>query len=262
MLPTLLAPATFRKGGIIAIGLLLAAGNVDPMHSQESNAPAAVPAKSVGCPGAFTPPQKIGPEAWHIENNVYTNDFYGLSYEFPKGWFVHESAVQRELAQKRKHADPPNPNDKLAYAGWLAIQCTHLLLEVRQDPEADEGNKSRFRVAPRIELTVYDPVLTEGLTTARDWFAEWRKHLDDNIYIVREPTDYVFSDQLFCRMDTRYVVPPIEDKTGAILAEAQTKYNAIVMGVRSGYWIQLNIIADNPQQLEELFQTLNSLRFK
>ena len=256
------APGKFRLVVPLATMLIAATGYPWPVRLQEK-ATASVPSTGKeGCAVAPAQPGQTESEAARIVENMYVNDFYGLTYEFPKSWFVNRNLIEYDLNQKKKYANPPDPKDKTAYGLWLDIQCNHLLLYVSKDPENTPSNKSRQAGIPYIHLTVSDFVFREGIRTGKDWLNSRKEFLDGTSQVIRDPTDYVFAGQLFSRMDLKVHFPPLMSQSGRILSPSLEGYEADVVGVRNGYWIMFGMVAENPQQLEELFKTLDSLKFK
>jgi hypothetical protein len=115
---------------------------------------------------------------------------------------------------------------------------------------------------PNIVLEVRDIIFRENIKSGKEWLNSRRENLDETSEVVREPADYLFDGQLFSRMDVREALLPLTDRTGRVLSPGRTVYQAEIVGVRNGYWIEFDLAADSPQELEELFQTLDSLQFK
>jgi hypothetical protein len=72
-----------------------------------------------------------------------------------------------------------------------------------------------------------------------------------NAEIVRNPTDYDFGGETFSRMDVKWALP-----------KGGVSYSGDAVTIRRGYLIQFTIFADSLEQLDVLYQTLNSLQFK
>jgi hypothetical protein len=237
--------------------MLLAVGSSWTVQSQEKARPPFALTGEEGCPSPAYE-GKPRPEAWRVEENVYSNDFYGLRFEFPKGWFVDKAVMEHDANQKKQHASRPDPKDP-TYGVWLDIQCNHLLLAVSRDPEIPGAGRPVG--VPHIVLEVSDVVFPRDIKSAKEWLNSRRESLAETSEVVREPADYLFDGQLFSRMDVREALLPLTDRTGKVLSPGGIVYIAEIVGVRNGYWIEFDLTASSPEDLEDLFQTLNSLHF-
>jgi len=227
---------------------------------QDKNAaPAAAPSGAPGCP-APTQEGVTLPEGGRVEENVYTNDFYGLRYEFPKGWYVDEGAIQSGADQKKKHASPPE--DKVAYVVWREVQCNHQLLVVSRDLETHPWPGASVVGIPSVRLNINDLPTREDVKTPHNSTNVATEPRDEDPQIVWGPTDYVLDGQLFSRTDWKVTLLPLFDQTARTLTPGRVIFRASVAGVRNGHSLLFLIHAESPQQLEDLFQTLQSLHFK
>jgi hypothetical protein len=247
---------------ILAVAMcVLAVGNHWTGRLQEQTGAPVAPTGADACPLAPAHQGNVRPEAWRIEENVYNNDFYGLRYEFPKGWFIDKALMENDANQKKQHASRPDPKDPM-YGVWLDIQCGHLLLAVSRDDWKTTGGEDRGMGITHILLNVSDVVFRHNITTAKDLLNSRKESLRETSQVVREPADYVFDGQLFSRMDLKETALPVMERGGKIRSPGGTVYEAEIIGVRNGYWIEFDFAADSLQELEELFQTLDSLQFK
>jgi hypothetical protein len=236
--------------------------NLWAVRPQDKKAAPATPPN--GAPGCPTPTQDGAtlPEGGRVEENVYTNEFYGLRYEFPKSWHVDAGAIQLGADQKKKHESPPDPEDKVAHAVWQEIQCHHQLLVVSREPETHPWPGASHVGIPSVSLNINDLTVREDVKTPHDSSNVTTESPDEDVQIVWGPTDFVFDGQLFSRTDWKLTLPPLLDRTARTLPPGRIIYRASVAGVRNGHWILFLIHAESPQQLEDLFQTLQSLHFR
>jgi len=236
------------------------AGNIWAARLQDKDAALATPPSgALGCPAPAQEGANL-PEGGRVEENVYTNDFYALRYEFPKGWYVDEGALQLGADQKKKHASPPE--DKVARVVWREIQCNHQLLVTSRDPETHPWPGARVVGIPSVRLNINDLPMREDVKTRQDSTNVAPESRDEDPQIISGPTDYLLDSQLFSRTDWKVTLLPVLDQKARTLTPARVIYRAIVTGVRNGHSILFLILAESPQQLEDLFQTLQSLHFK
>ena len=184
-----------------------------------------------------------------VSGNVYTNNSLGLRYEFPKDWGVAQAAMDYEnTPPKESEPKPDAPVDgKIFHAGDNSC----VLLEVAKHPS--EG--PRHPAPPSIRLEVGKITASQESMSARDVLDFMRRTTKSNFFgrVVREPTDYSFGGQTFSRMDMTRTMPTH--------GGSRTTYGSDVVGIRKGYRLIFEIVANNPKELDELFETLNSLQF-
>ena len=226
----------------ITVGVFVV-GNLWALPSQDKSA---VPATiSTGAPGCPAVPAQEGanlPEGGRVEENVYTNDFYGLRYEFPKGWHVDEEMI-RDAAHQKSHMAHKDRGD-YAYRSWLSAQCDHLLLEVSRDPEkGPPWSEANLWETPRISLRIKDREVG---------FAEGSN--------VRWST-YVFDGQVFTRMDWNKNASANQSQETAKASLTRILYTAALTGKRNGRSIVFRISAESLEQRKDLIETLHSLHF-
>lgn len=185
---------------------------------------------------------KAKPDLGTVSGNVYTNDSLGLTYAFPSGWLVDKDAVD-------------SINEQPAYASGQAPNKSPSLLMVSQQPEEArcEGCSSHSVRGPRILIYASAVPSSSKEQTSNAVLLRIKQLLagSPSAKVVREPADCSFGGQTFSRMDVKWASP----KGGA-------SYSGDAVTIRRGYLIQFTIFAESLEQLDELFQTLNSLQFK
>ena len=184
------------------------------------------------------------PHLGSVSGNEYTNDFFGMTYTFPKTWLVDRAAMDEKNASAKKFfASQPNSDQS-------AVHQSYTLLMVSRSPEETrcEGCSSIRVLGPRIMLSVGTLTPAGRVQTAADIQDAGRRLFDGRpgYQVLRGPAASLFGSQTFSRMDA---------KVGA-------GYEGDAIEVRQGYCIEFMISAYTPEQLEELYDTLNSLKFK
>jgi len=183
-----------------------------------------------------------------VSGKVYTSDFFGMTYEFPKGWSVDQSAIDTANAPRKRGA-PTDPNDRRVYDALNAYR-DYVLLEVSQHPAHDS------RVAgPRIIFAVSTgPDVSDQ--TVKDLMSQEKRMVSETMgrRLIREPTEYTLGGQKFSRIDVEISWIPSVERHGPV-------YKSSVATVRQGYLLAFQLFADSREQLDQLFDTLNSLQF-
>jgi len=191
------------------------------------------------------------PDLGSVSDNVYTNDSLGLTYQFPKAWYVDK----KEMDKLNQESEAPSVRNNAGASASTPNSKNYTLLMVSQRPEetsCDECSSARVR-GPRILL--YSGVLlpSSGDQTPGALLDRIKPLLSHSpsVQIVREPEDCLFGGHAFSRMDTKWDLPG-----GGVT------YSGDAVTFLRGFVIQFTIFADSPEQLEKLFRSLNSLQFK
>jgi hypothetical protein len=183
------------------------------------------------------------PHLGSVSGNEYTNDFFGMTYTFPKTWLVDRAAMDEKNASAKKFFASQSGDHS-------AVHQSYTLLMVSRSPEEIrcEGCSSIRVLGPRIMLSAGTLTSAGRDQTAADIQDAGRRLFDGRpgYQVIRGPAVWSSGNQTFSRMDA---------KVGA-------GYEGDAIVVRQGYWIEFKISADTPEQLEELYDTLNSLQFK
>jgi hypothetical protein len=172
-----------------------------------------------------------------VSGNVYTNKGVGITYTFPQGWFVNKTATDKQNGSVKESGGNPSP-----------FHNGYNLLTVSKLPEETAlcGNCSSTRVrGPHIRLDVSTVAPSDDQTAVG--IQNSIKRLFDGkgkFRVIRGPEVCSFGGQTFSRMD----------------ATNGTTYQGDAITIRKPYQIEFQFFADSPEQLEELYDTLNSLR--
>ena len=183
-----------------------------------------------------------------VSGNVYTNDSIGVTYEFPKGWFVDRSWIDAQNKPTDLGPRPSDPGEAAKYDSMAAMKKgTHALLAVSEhggDTASDTGPRIQLSVSPVFENRSGSDILS-GMKAAYG-----RMRL---IQVVDDPLDYTFGGMTFSRMDLRLL---------DVILKGGAGFQSAIIGTRKGQYLQFLILADSPEQLDSLVHSLDSLKFK
>lgn len=184
-------------------------------------------------------------QAGSISGNTYTNVFFEMTYEFPKGWTVDRAAMDSDNAPRKKPSRPANPNDGGLY-DWAVNIEIYNLLEVSQT-----ASESPRVERPKIRLHATKLLASERTETTDEIIGAFEENLSKNphVQIIRQPTQVSYAGHTFSEMSAKWI--------GS--TEAYTGYAVTTI---QGYSLGFEISANSLEQLNGLFHTLNTLRFK
>ena len=144
----------------------------------------------------------------------------------------------------------PEPSDPKLREIFRYKNDSHVLLEVASNP----SDSPRHAAPPMIRLEA-GRISPSKPVTAADMLAFIKQtESERSNKVIREPEDSSFDGQVFSRMDV--------SKTGPTTKlEFRTTYWSYVVGTRKGYILIFAIVANSPEELDRLFETLRSPRF-
>jgi hypothetical protein len=195
-----------------------------------------------------TPPNQNAAELGSVSGNVYTNDSLGMTYEFPKGWFVDRAWMEAQNKPADFGTRPNDPQEAAKYDSLVAMRKgTHALLAV-----SEKGTDTAQASGPRIQLTV-SPVFEDK--TGLDVLQGMKSAYDHMrlIQIVGDPANYTFGGVTFSRMDMRLL---------DVILRGGAGFQSAIIGVRNQQYLQFLIVANTQEQLDASVRSLDSLRFK
>lgn len=230
--------------------LFIAAGGASSKGAQESKTrqatPLTLPQRNTTSTNA-PPVTAVRPESSSIADNVYTNDFFGFTYEFPKGWSIEDEQTMKYVAELSKAAISGGDPTKKAVVEeqW---KRNHVLLAVHQHPYG-----TPVPLNPAITVWATDESVAPGIQSGRDYLLALRMSLPQqrlDLKVIREPTDCTFDGKLFSRMDMALEA-----------ANEKSSYLSHVAIVLNRFALDYMFTAETPDRLEALVQTLNTLQF-
>ena len=188
------------------------------------------------------------PEDGSISGNVYTNDFFEFTFEFPKGWFVQSNGANKSLVESgTKAMDKGGPGEKGIFDPQVI--GSHALLNLLQHPIGASAP-----VNSEILVVAQDVSCTPGLETGENVLLGLKMELArrySNFMVIHEPKNVTLGGKVFSRMDTS-----MDAHNGTSL------YQSYVSSVLNGYALVFVLDAGKSKRLDDLFQTLNTLQFK
>src|SRR4029077_1187816 len=103
------------------------------------------------------------PESGSVTDNVYTNKFFGFTYEFPKGWSVPGEATKKYVAEMGKALSTGGDPTKKAIAE-VAEKRSHQLLQAFEHPFGTPGQFNENLI-----LTAQDISYLPGIQKGSDY---------------------------------------------------------------------------------------------
>jgi len=192
----------------------------------------------------------LRPEDGSISGNVYTNEFFEFSFEFPSGWSVQTDGPKRSIGESG--TGTANKGD-LGEKGILdpLTSGTHSLLHLLQHPIGASA-----RVNPEILILAKDVSCSTSPVTGEKVLLDLkvelaRRYSRFNFEVIHEPMNVTLGGKVFSRMDAS-----MDSPNGISL------YQGYVSTVLNGYALIFVLDAGKSERLDDLVQTLNTLRFK
>jgi TonB family protein len=214
----------------------------DPLYSAVVNlADSKETAKTASKPAG---PQ---PDDCFFSGNVYTNTFFGFSYEFPKDWIVLKAgageAVARLGASMLANDDPTMPD--IAEA---AVKHSYQLLFV-----AKQATKDISVGVTSIHISASDQKLLEpNLKSAKDFLTSMTAFSMQRgfpISVVSPPEQSVIDGRTFSSVKLNST------------ANGAVAHTVEVVTMEKGYVLLFVLTSSDASKLDELVHTMQSLRF-
>lgn len=189
-----------------------------------------------------------GPETGSVADNVYTNNYFGFTYEFPKGWSVPSEQTRKYLREIRKAAATGGDPTKAALFE-LAEKRSRQLLTVLEKPMGTPGATDAG-----IYVIAEDISYAPGVQKPSDYLLNTKASLlkqRPDLKVLREPTDFTYGGKPFARMETFVETGPV-----------QTFYTGYAATILNSQVMLFLFTSNKPEQLASLIDTLNTLQFK
>lgn len=172
-----------------------------------------------------------------LEQNTYTNDFFGLKIEFPLGWLVGDNELEKQLyAIQQPSIKTKNPKEQAALNQAMK-RVTPLLGGYKAMPGSVAENSS-------LRIAVENLSAMPTVKTSQDYL----QVLLDTLKLTRLPAGYQTSgikSETIDGMSINYV-----ETTG----ESVTLKTYVI--IRKGFAILIKIESYNEEEFDELHQVL------
>jgi TonB family protein len=214
----------------------------NPMYSVaaspvNSDAPANASAKPVG-------PQ---PDDCFFSDNVYTNTFFGFSYEFPKGWTVQRAdagkATARLGASMLANGDPI-----LTDAAEAAASKAHQLLLVTKQTTKDVSTS-----VSSIQITALDKRYGPGVKSGEDFLKlaiTFLRQRGSAASVVAPPEQFVVAGRTFWKVKLDF---PYKAVVAHMVEVATIEKDYVLLFVFGS--------PDAAKKIDDLVGTMQSIRF-
>jgi hypothetical protein len=192
------------------------------------------------------PQQATGPDDGIVKNGVYSNNFFGFSFEYPHEWVVHGEATKKrimEIGKERTTKSGAIQED----TAEVAIKHTHQLLTVFRYALGTPG----VGLNPAVLVLAEDVTPAPGITSGREYL------LNVSLILVKtgaqlvqdKPEQQVFSGHQFFRQDYRVEV------NGVLV------HQAMITTVSKGYALTFIFLAADKNTADEFVRTMDTLKF-
>ncbi|MGA2845015.1 MAG: TonB family protein, partial [Candidatus Acidiferrales bacterium] len=205
------------------------------------------PADSNGTAKAASKPAGPQPDDGFFSDNIYTNTFFGFSYEFPKDWIVLKAgageAAARLGSSMLANGDPTMP-DIVEAAARNSFQ---LLFVAKQTTKDISTNVSTIHIQA-MDKRVLEPDLTSGEDFLKS-MAEVSTNRGLAISVVGPPERVTIAGRTFWKVNLN---PTIKGATSHAV-EAVT--------IEKDYLLLFVFSSPDVSTLDELVHTMQSLQF-
>ena len=177
------------------------------------------------------------PSLGSVVGNKYTNDSVGITYVFPKGWFVDAAtmAATNDIVERQSATHDKDHQGSL----WLMVS------KFAEEPNAKPGSVVR---GPSIILSGSTVNASDEHKTATSIQNAAKQQIESKGgLVVTGPTTFSVSGQSFSKIDTTI--------NGFV-------YRGDAVTIRNHVRIEFQFLADSTAQLENLYKTLNTLQFR
>jgi hypothetical protein len=190
-------------------------------------------------------------EQGSVSGNTYTNDFFKLSIEYPLGWQVASQESKRAAERAGTKAVTGNAPAGAKRSIEGSVQRTFYLLMASQRPVGSPGPLNANLVVLAENLSPMP-----SIKTGRDYLAATKQTLSLTgipTTIDKEPYEYVVNGETMYRMDLTMTLP----QAGGVPI-----HEALIVTVRDGYGIGVTLTWADPQTLQLMEQSVQTLRFR
>jgi Flp pilus assembly protein TadD len=181
-----------------------------------------------------------------VSQNIYTNKFFGFSYEFPKGWEVVDPEIARAINERGQNM-LAGGNARAQETAKAGANIAGTLLMV-----AETVNQKIGMYGPRmIQIQVIDTRAYAGIRTAKD-FLDYKASVERVLNIdsgSSAPIEFPLDGKMLWRTDATLQVQGI------------TQHLANVAVVLNGYTIEFLMESLSSEGLDEILKSLQTIKF-
>jgi hypothetical protein len=187
------------------------------------------------------------PDNGREKNGVYTNDFFGFSYTYPKDWVVHGEATSKRVLELGKERSTQSGALSEA-AAQVMRKHTYSLLTVFQYPLGTPG----VWFDPSVMVVAEGVAHAPGIRSGRDYLLNVQPLMTKNgsESMGEGPIELVFSGAHFFRQDYR-----TQTNAGAA-------HQAMIVTVLKEHALAFIFTAQDEKGLDEQISTLGSFKFR
>ncbi len=195
---------------------------------------------------------KIQPDSGTVSGNIYTNDYFGMSYQFPQGWHVQGKDAQSEVMERGHkgiyHEDASKSEGEAATEHHEALERTWFVFGATQRP----GERMQ---RPSVQIVAF---VLSGISSPpgpKEVLSAWGESLKPmGVVLVQEPTEMsVASHRFFVAL---YKFTPSSSENGG-----KTVWQASAITVEHGHAVMCFFAADSQSAVNDLVRTLDSVSF-
>lgn len=232
--------------------VLRSKGRIEEAHAQFEEAlrlqPDNAQFEAAAHPDAARNPASVAgpkPEDGSVSENLYTNRFFGFTYEFPQGWMVLSSDAARatlEIGGNLISTGDPTEQD----IKRMAAMKGHPLLFIM------EGRKKNQPLSLRsIQLSALEVGAAPGITpdTFLNAIAQRFKQTSAPMKMVGAPEQLTLAGKTFSKAD--FI---LETASGA-------RYGSEIVTIERGYLLMFVLSSPDSDSLSEMERSLQSLQF-
>jgi hypothetical protein len=181
--------------------------------------------------------QTVSPDDGEVKKGLYVSHFFGFAFEYPKGWVVHDDALNNRIKERAE--------EEAAKSGNLAQQKnTYLLVTVSRYPRGEP-----IPLNPTILVGAERISHVPGNPTAKDYlFAIREPKIKRGIKpLLKEPVEVRAGGFTFFR----------DDFSGEVSGVPMS--NSLYVTVIKGYAIVFSFTGDDAKSVEEMAQVMSTV---
>jgi TonB family protein len=197
---------------------------------------------TVSAPNSVAP----RPEDSFQSDNIYTNTYFGFSYEFPKGWVVMDPERGRGFA-RFGGSILANGDPVLNDAVEAGARNAHALLFLGKQATKDIASRANF-----IEIQALDKRFAPNDKSGEDFTKSLPglfQYRFPALSVIGPPSQFAIAGRTFWRLNLDTSV------------QNERTHSAQVVTIEKGYLLLFIFVTPDATKLDDLVATMQSLRF-